>query len=362
MLAILTNKTMEIFLDIGASSLIGLFCGLPALWIAKRTGLIDIPRRSAHKLHARPTPLAGGILLTFSLIILVPVFGLMQEPISNVLFAGIIVFLFGLWDDIKGLSAPQKFVGQFIASILLITSDYSVRFLSNMNISFLDPHIKALLDWGITILWFVGITNAFNLIDSMDGLAVGVAGVGFTTFMALALNSQQLALAGFSAILVGVCGGIYIYNRSPARLFLGDAGAQTLGFILAAVAMIYTPLESIPQGSSWFVPIIILGYPIFDTTLVVISRIRHHKPVFSADRHHFYHRLCLLGLTQNKSVLMIHMISLLLGVVGAIALYQPPFWANTILVVTLVVSLLSIVYLEFKIPSGASGEKKSPSI
>jgi UDP-GlcNAc:undecaprenyl-phosphate GlcNAc-1-phosphate transferase len=226
-----------------------------AIWIAKKFRLLDIPGSQAHKKHARPTPLAGGIALILSMVVLVPVFHLNNKDITPLLIALVIIFIFGLWDDARGLGAPLKLTGQILASILLIASDVSVHFLEGLSIPHLSGNTLMVLDWVVTIFWFIGITNAFNLIDSMDGLAVGTAGIAFTFFMIMGLVAQQTYLAIFSACLVGICIGLYAFNISPARLFLGDSGAQMLGFTLAAVGMIYTP-NGLPQASSWFVFII----------------------------------------------------------------------------------------------------------
>ena len=192
-----------------------------AIWIAKRVGLMDIPGSAAHKKHLRPTPLAGGIALVLSMVVLAPIFHLANKDFSPLLIALIIIFLFGLWDDAKGLGAPLKLVGQILASIFLIASDVSVHFLEGLSIPYLSGNVLVVLDWGVTILWFIGITNAFNLIDSMDGLAVGIAGIAFSFFMIMGLVAQQTSLAIFSGCLMGICIGLYAFNVSPARLFLG---------------------------------------------------------------------------------------------------------------------------------------------
>ncbi len=324
------------------------FCPL-AIWIARRMGLLDVPGSAAHKQHMRTTPLAGGIALALSLIVLVLIFHLANKDISSLLVAVIVVFLFGLWDDAKGLGAPIKLVGQMLASILLIASDVSVHFLEGLSIPFLSGNLLIVLDWGVTILWFVGITNAFNLIDSMDGLAVGIAGIAFAFFMIMALVAQQTYLAIFSACLLGICIGLYAFNVSPARLFLGDSGAQTLGFTLAAVAMIYTP-HNLPQASSWFVPIFVLGIPIFDTTLVVASRLLGHRPVFHADRTHTYHRLIVLGLEPQRAVFVIHLTSLALNFLAFIALSLPPLESTIIFCSVLLVGAGLLIFLERKNP------------
>ncbi len=318
-----------------------------AIWIARQVGLIDLPGRAAHKQHARPTPLAGGIVLVLCAVVLMTIFHLWQKPFSTLMAAAAIVFAFGLWDDAKGLSAPQKLVGQVLASVLLIASGYSVKFLESL----LNPsHISSLitlLSWVLTVLWLVGIANSINLIDSMDGLAVGITGIAFAFFAGMALVAQQDSLALFSAIFLGICIGLYVFNVSPARIFLGDSGAQTLGFILAAVAMIYAP-DNLPQGSSWFVPIMVLGIPIFDTTLVVISRIRRRRPIFQGDLAHTYHRLVVMGLDSNRAVLVIHVTSLALNFLAFIALSLPPSQAVLFFGMVMFAGFLLLVYFEWK--------------
>lgn len=320
-----------------------------AIWIAKKIGLMDIPGSQAHKQHARPTPLAGGIALILSMVVLVPIFHLYNKDISPLLIVLVIIFIFGLWDDAKGLGAPIKLTGQILASILLIASDVSVHFLEGLSIPYLSGNTLMVLDWVVTIFWFIGITNAFNLIDSMDGLAVGTAGIAFTFFMIMGLVAQQTYLAIFSACLVGICIGLYTFNVSPARLFLGDSGAQMLGFTLAAVGMIYTP-NNLPQASSWFVPILVLGVPIFDTTLVVVSRLIHHRPVFHADRSHTYHQLIALGLDPYRAVLIIHLATLVLSFVAFIALSLPPMKATLTFFGMVLAGVIIIIFFARKNP------------
>jgi len=337
--------------DLFKASLGGIIVALAlsplAIWIAKKIGLLDIPGSQAHKQHSRPTPLAGGIALILSMVVLVPVFHLANKDITPLLIALVIIFIFGLWDDAKGLGAPIKLTGQILASILLIASDVSVHFLEGLSIPHLSGNMLMVLDWGVTIFWFIGITNAFNLIDSMDGLAVGTAGIAFTFFMIMSLVAQQTNLAVFSAALVGICIGLYAFNVSPASLFLGDSGAQMLGFTLAAVGMIYTP-NNLPQASSWFVPILVLGVPIFDTTLVVASRLIHHRPVFRADRSHTYHRLVAWGLDPYRAVLIIHLATLVLSFVAFIALSFPPTEATLTFFGMVLAGVIILIFLARK--------------
>lgn len=150
--------------DLFKASLAGIIVAVAlspmAIWIAKRVGLMDIPGSAAHKKHLKPMPLAGGIVLVLSMVILAPVFHLINKDLFPLLIALVIIFIFGLWDDAKGLGAPLKLVGQILASILLIASDVSVHFLEGLSIPHLSGNVLVVLDWGVTILWFIGITNA----------------------------------------------------------------------------------------------------------------------------------------------------------------------------------------------------------
>jgi UDP-GlcNAc:undecaprenyl-phosphate/decaprenyl-phosphate GlcNAc-1-phosphate transferase len=342
-------QLVELFKASSAGIIVAIILCPMAIWIARRMGLLDVPGTAAHKQHSRPTPLAGGIVLFLSMLLLVLIFHLKSKDIFPLLIAVTIIFFFGLWDDAKGLGAPVKLAGQLLASIFLIASDVSVHFLEGLPISRLGGNMIMILDWGLTILWFVGITNAFNLIDSMDGIAVGIACFTFAFFMVMALVAQQTTLAIFSACMLGICIGVFTFNVSPAWLFLGDSGTQILGFVLAAVAMIYTPFD-LPQASSWFVPIMVLGVPIFDTTLVVTTRLIQHRPVFRADLSHTYHRLVALGLDSYRAILVIHLTTLMLCFLAFIALSLSPLQATLIFCSVFLAGVIIIILLECKKP------------
>lgn len=328
---------MNIFTYIFMAMLAGLAGIPPAIWLARRWGMIDEPGSAPHKIHHTPVPRAGGLILFPVLLLGNLLAGTFRDvEVRPILLASIIVFIFGLWDDRKGLSAYWKFLGQLLAAILLIAGGVLVRFTGNpvMNIV-------------VTLFWVVGVTNAFNLVDSMDGLALGLAGLAAAFFMLVSQDAGQIALAQFSALLFGACAGVYYVNASPARLFLGDSGTQLLGFLLAALAIAYTP-PGLPQASSWFVPILLLGVPIFDTTLVTVSRLRRGLPVFQGNRDHTYHRLVYWGLSSSRAVLSMHLAAMLLNCLAFIALALPPLWANGIFALCLLIGVFLLVLSEHK--------------
>jgi UDP-GlcNAc:undecaprenyl-phosphate GlcNAc-1-phosphate transferase len=180
-----------------------------------------------------------------------------------------------------------------------------------------------------TFLWLLTVTNSFNFIDSIDGLAVGLSGVSAGFFLLLAFATGQMSLIFLCTVILGICIALYFFNSQPASLFLGDSGAQSLGFLLASVAIIYHP-EIGSQGSSWFMPILIFSVPLFDMILVVFSRIKRHKKIHKASRDHTYHRLEQRGIPIHHSVLIMHGTSLLLSMIGFLCLNLPVLHANII--------------------------------
>ncbi|NJC94915.1 MAG: hypothetical protein C3F07_21785 [Anaerolineales bacterium] len=303
--------------------------------LAIRYGLVDEPLSAPHKTHSNSVPKAGGIAIFIVILGVALLNGRLSHPeISVILPASAVIFIFGIWDDAKGLSAGWKLTGQFLAVFILIWQDIQIRM-------FVSP----ILNIALTCLWIIGMTNAFNLVDSMDSLAVGLAAIASVFFLLVTIDSNELDLAFLSALILGSCIGMFYFNAMPARTFLGDSGAQFLGFILATIAMAYTP-PGFPQPSSWFVPILLLSIPIFDTSLVVISRIRRRVPIYKAGQDHLYHRLVQLGLSRVQSVTLMHVAALILGCLAFIALSFPPVWANALFGFVLLCGLFALLWLD----------------
>lgn len=338
----------------GISAALTLLLSVPGVWLARRLALIDWPDRAEHKKHQRPVPLAGGIIITLCILVISPFLGLWEEPSTRgILIGGLIIMLFGAWDDRRVLPPWAKLVGQVVASFVVMASGVSVHFTARLALFGLDFTLLKWADWLITLVWLVGITNAFNLIDSMDGLVVGTSGVALAFFLLATFEAEQVLLVRMSALLLGICAGLYVHNVVPATFFLGDSGAQMLGFVMACLGILYSPPDY-PQGSSWFVPILLLGVPIFDTTLVVYSRLRRHKPIYQGDLSHTYHRLVLLGLDTNRAVVTMHLAGGMLGCMAFVALSLPPWAANLAFGLTLLLAIIVIVFLE------RASDKKSP--
>ncbi len=336
-----------IFETLLAALLTSLVAAIVSIQVARRTRLIDQPGSAPHKQHRHPVPLAGGFALLLTILINGLFLGSFhQTAVRAALIAAVPIFVFGLWDDYRGLSPAGKLVGQLIAAVILIQQGIYIKIFESPEFFFYGTGgVYLFLDWALTVLWVVGITNAFNFVDSMDGLAVGLAGMAASFFMLVTLASGQIQLAQHSAMLIGACIGLYFFNSSPALLFLGDSGAQLLGFLLAVLGISYAPL-GVNQSSSWFVPVMLLSVPIFDASLVILSRLRRGKPVYHAALDHTYHRLLRLGLPSNRAVLVMQVVSLTLGCLAFISLIQPPSIANLIFMTLILIGGLALALLD----------------
>jgi UDP-GlcNAc:undecaprenyl-phosphate GlcNAc-1-phosphate transferase len=289
-----------------ASALVLAIGGTPlARRIALRLGIIDRP--DARKIHVDPIPLLGGVAIYGAFIVALVLFGnrfRLNELISILVGASLMSFL-GVWDDRRGLSPLLKLFGQFLAASILVVSGV-----------YIGTFPWEALNIAVTLGWVVVITNAMNLLDNMDGLSGGVGAVAAIFFLLLAAMNDQYLVGALSAALVGACFGFLIYNFNPASIFMGDAGSLFLGFVLAAVAIKLRFPEGI-EIVTWMVPVLILGLPLFDTTLVIISRLRRQlNPLTTPGKDHVSHRLVAMGYTRREAVLICYLICAGLGVVA----------------------------------------------
>lgn len=285
-------------------------------------------------------PKAGGLAIGLVILLINLLSGNLQsDVIRAILWASGIIFLFGLWDDTHRLSPRWKLIGQSLATLLLISQGVYIRMLGNLVV----------LNIILTLIWTVGITNAFNFVDSMDGLASGLAAIASAFFMLVTVDASQPSLSLLSATILGSSIGVLYFNALPARTFLGDSGAQLLGFMLAALGIAYTP-PGLPQPSSWFVPILLLSIPIFDMGLVVVSRLMQKKGISQAGLDHTYHRLVNLGYPPSRAVLTMQLAAIISGCLAFIALPLHPLWANVIFAAGLIVGLMILLWLARKEP------------
>lgn len=274
--------------------------------VAKRLNFLDYP--SVLKIHTNPTPLFGGlaVFIGFSLALILAL-GLFDLPFNSdmvgILVGGALVVSLGLLDDKRGLSPSHKLLGQIIAALLFLALSQNARILTGSNWDIL-----------ILILWIVGLMNAVNFLDAMDGLCVGISFISASAFLAIAIFSHQMTSALIALALMGGLLGFLRYNWSPAKIFLGDAGSMFNGFILACLGILFA--RGNPSYSSLLVPILILSYPIFDISFVTLVRLREGRKVYVGDYNNSPRRIASLGMQNKKVVLWIYLICSLLGSLG----------------------------------------------
>ena len=280
-----------------AGALILAIGGTPlARYVAPRLGMVDRPE--ARKIHQLPVPRMGGAAIVLASLVVVVLFRdhFEFQQLVGILFGGAFVSLLGALDDRWGLSPSLKLAGQVFAAGILMATGVTVR---------LAPQDLHVLNLVLTALWIVGITNAFNLLDNMDGLSSGVAAVAAVFFTLLAALSDQSHVGALSAAILGATLGFLIYNFNPASIFMGDSGSLFLGFVLAAIGIKLRFPDNV-KFVTWMVPVLVLGVPLFDTTLVVVSRLRRRlNPLTTPGRDHVSHRLVAAGLTTREAV-MVH--------------------------------------------------------
>lgn len=294
------------FLLIFASALVLAIGGTPVMrHVALRLGVIDRP--NARKIHLNPIPLLGGVAIYGAFIAAVLLFGnrfRLHELVSILVGASLMSFL-GLWDDRRSLSPFLKLIGQFAAASILV--------FTGVRIGLFRWEIVNMI---VTLGWMVVITNAMNLLDNMDGLSGGIGAVAAIFFLLLAATNRQYLVGALSAALVGACLGFLRYNFNPASIFMGDAGSLFLGFILAAVGIKLRFPDNV-EIVTWMVPVLILGLPLFDTTLVILSRLRRgFNPLTTPGKDHISHRLVAMGYTRREAVLTCYLICAGLGVIA----------------------------------------------
>ena len=273
--------------------------------VAVRLGIVDRP--NARKIHIGPVPLLGGVAIYGSFIAAVLLFGdrLFVNELVGILVAASLISFLGVWDDRRGLSPLLKLGGQVLAASILVLTGVRIVTFSSETLNII-----------ITLGWLVIITNGMNLLDNMDGLSGGVGAVAAIYFLLLAAMNGQYLVGLLSAALLGASLGFLVYNFNPASIFMGDAGALFLGFTLAAVG-IKLDFPEADKIVTWMVPVLILGLPLFDTTLVIVSRLRRGwNPLTTPGKDHVSHRLVAMGNTRGEAVLICYLICAGLGILA----------------------------------------------
>ena len=317
---------------------------------ALKNVFVSYPRTD--RWHKKPTALLGGVSIYLAFIITVLFFLKIENKSAiGLLLGATFLFLIGLLDDKFHFTPYVKLFTQIVAGCLAIFFGISVDF----------PNYS-ILSIPVTLLWIIGVTNSFNLLDNIDGLAGGIAGIsafmlftssfGVINHAATGVMNQAatggIGLAGtgvYGLILAGAVFGFLPYNFNPAKIFMGDSGSMFLGYSLAIISIVETNRHIVNLATIMFIPVMILSVPIFDTIFVTILRLTRGKKIFKGGKDHTSHRLVSLGLSQRKTVLLFYFISIIFGSIALLSPRLNMFMVFTISVLGVIVLLLFAFFL-----------------
>lgn len=285
-----------------------------AIKIAPKIGAMDVPKDD-RRMHTKAMPRFGGLAIFIGSASAMLIFMRSDSKILAILCGGALIYLLGIVDDIKHLSAKVKFAGQTGIAVLMYMLNVRIEFLSNF-FGEGKNQLGDVLCFVITVLWIVGITNTINLIDGLDGLAGGTAAIASLCIAYAAYIHGTYLVAGAMLALAGGALGFLPYNFYPAKIFMGDGGSLYLGFMLSTLSVLGTVKSATLVAV--IIPVLVLGVPIFDTAFAIFRRFVNKRPIMEADKGHLHHRLMRLGYGQRRATLMLYGITGIMGVAAVL--------------------------------------------
>ena len=307
---------IKMLLAFAVSLLVAYVMTPPVKRFAEKVGAIDVPRDN-RRVHDHPIPRMGGLAIFIGFVLSLIFFVPMSTKVLGLLVGSVIIAVMGGVDDIVSLNPWVKLAGQIVAALVAIRCGLVFDVISNPNIFAEETYIEiGWLSIPLTMLWIVGCTNAVNLIDGLDRLAVGVSAISSMTMLIVSLFVSEPVVSIILAALTGACLGFMPYNLNPAKIFMGDVGSQLLGFVLSAASIM--GLFKLHAIITFFVPLLALALPLADTIFAFFRRILHGQSPFKADKGHFHHRLLAMGLNQKQVVAVLYGISAVLGLLAVL--------------------------------------------
>ncbi|MBW2146442.1 MAG: undecaprenyl/decaprenyl-phosphate alpha-N-acetylglucosaminyl 1-phosphate transferase [Deltaproteobacteria bacterium] len=354
------QKVMTTYFSMFILSFLIVYLLTPALRrLALSIGAVDLP--GERKIHRSPVPRMGGVVIFIAFYIPVlltfvyptlPVLPLLEQKYAygGLFIASLLVFLSGVADDVRRISPWVKLLTQVGAALILYYAGFRIELVTN---PFGESIALGWLAFPATILWVVLLTNAFNLIDGLDGLAAGVGFIISAALLVLCLQQLQPIVPLFTLTLMGGLLAFLLYNFNPASIFMGDSGSLFLGFVLAALS-----IASSQKGSTAFAllaVIIVMGLPILDTGLSVLRRLIEGRSFFLGDAMHIHHKLLERGFSHRKAVLLLYGICLFLGIVAATMAFLRDETTRIVLALTFVAMLCFVKFLHYHELENVSG-------
>ena len=289
--------------------------------LAIRLGAFDVPGRDRPRVHTRPIPRIGGIAIAVGILVPALVFvDPRNGPLEGILIGIPIVAAIGLYDDVRGLSASRKMLLVLAAAAIPVIG-YDMEF-RRIGLPFASFDVEPWLGIPLTLLWIAIVANLVNLIDGMDALAAGIVAIASAAMCVLAMSFGRVEAATLAAIVCGATIGFLRHNYHPAKIFMGDTGSLTLGFVLGSLAV--EGVLKTPATIALAAPLLIMAVPILDTSFVVAKRLKYKRAPWAPDQNHFYHRFMRIGLSQRRTAAYLHLWAAVLAVYAMLLRFVPP--------------------------------------
>ncbi len=325
-----------LILAFAVSLLVSYFMTPPVKNFAEKIGAMDIPK-DGRRVHDHPIPRMGGLAIIMGFVLAVLLFVPVSDKVYGIVIGSFIIAGMGFVDDIVSLRPTVKFIIQIFAALVCVRFGLVID-----AISWPTQETYLVLGWWakpLTVLWIVLCTNAINLIDGLDGLAVGVSAICsfFLLIGSLLFVVSGPAVSIILTALLTACLGFIPFNHNPAKIFMGDVGSQFLGFVLAAVSVL---------GLFKLQTIVTFAVPLADTSFAVIRRLSHGQSPFQADKGHFHHRLLAYGLSQKQAVFVLYGVSAIGGLIG-LWIASSTVFVKVLCNIAILVALLGILIIVF---------------
>lgn len=291
-----------------------------AVWFAPKIGAMDIPKDN-RRVHNKPIPRFGGAAIYVGMMAALAVFAMNGRGVPAIMVGCTIVYTLGLIDDLTDMKPIVKLLGQVLAATVVFAMGVRITFvkITFIDLLFTSGHpilFGGAIDYVVTVLWLVAITNAVNLIDGLDGLAAGISAISALCIAYVAyIHGYELPTMLMMAV-AGSALGFLPFNFHPAKIFMGDEGSQLLGFAIAAFSV-----QGTVKGATIMVvllPALVLGLPIFDTIMAIIRRTSRHQSISTADKEHLHHKIMKAGFGQRRAVLMMYSLSGIMGIMAVL--------------------------------------------
>lgn len=303
----------------------------PVKTLAIKMGAVDLP--NYRKIHKKVTPRLGGLAIFLGALLGALYLQPRHDHLPEILLGAIVIILTGALDDRFSIRPVVKLTGQLIAASFLVSSGLIIERITLPFIGMVDLGFVSVM---ITVLWVVGITNAINLIDGLDGLATGVSTIALTSMFVMAIIDMRIMAAYLCIVLIGANLGFLYHNFHPAKIYMGDTGSNFLGYMIAVVSML--GLFKNIALFSFIIPVIVLAVPIFDTLFAIVRRAYNKESIMMPDNKHIHYQLLAKGYSHRKAVLIIYAFSAVFGIMAIL-------FTNATITTSLIITILVLVIL-----------------